>query len=374
MLTGPGVSRTLLAVAASAAFCGAAAAQRDVTYGGDARAFAMGGAGIALLRNQGTGGSRANPASLAFEKQPLSVNFPSVAIRANGPISIGSAYDYLSSGQSLDDAADLTRSLADRDSEFGINANTSIRFGKIEVGAMAVARGRLQPNESLRNWVAAGRPSTAIPTDVRSDLFAAGYYTLPTIAGASTLPVPPSRPFNVAIGGRLKYMTGIYTHYVADFNTISRGSEPPLAPEMNGKESLTKKGVGVDLGVLLKQRGDDGYSAAFVVANALKPNLKFTGTDRNGLRRDYDLAVTTASLGAGYEKKGSAFAADLVDITQGAGDRQLRVGAEQRFGGNLAVRGGYSTATGFTYGVGFFGFDVAFGRRQPLEVVRTLNF
>lgn len=350
-------------------------AQRDITYGGDARAFAMGGAGIALLNDSmNTGGTRTNPATLAYETQPIGVNFPSFALRGRGPISLGSASGYLLRGTSLSNAASLARDFASDDSDFAINANTSLRVGHIEISGFAVARGRIQPNASLRSWVDAGRPAQNFPLDARSDIFAAGYYTLPTIASALVLPNPQKRPYNYAVGGRLKYMTGVYTHYIANAQTFLTGDDALPAGEMGGKKTLLKRGIGADLGLLARRRDGHGITGGLVIANAVRPSFTFDGTDRNGNNKRYDILQTTLSVGAGYSEHGTTFAADLVDITSAVDKGQLRLGAEQRFGGKIALRGGYNTANGFTYGIGFFGFDVAFGRRQSLEVVRTLNF
>ncbi len=356
-------------------FISPAFAQRDITYGGDARAFAMGGAGIALVGDALNGGTtRVNPASLAFETQPFGVSFPSFALRGRGPVSLGSASNYLLRGQDLSDAASLTRDFASRDSDFAVNANVGFRAGKFEVGGYAVARGRIQPSETLKSWASGGQLGglSGLATNARSDIFAAGYYTLPTVAAATTLPVRAENPYNFAVGGRVKYMTGIYTHYVADRNTLVGLSPITKAPEMNGRESLTKKGVGADLGFLMRRRDNTGPTFAAVLTNAINPNLRFDGTDRFGNTKKYNLLATTLALGAGLQLRNSTFAADLTNIGQGT--PEFRAGAEQRFLGKFALRGGYSTSTSFTYGFSFFGLDIALGKRQPLEVVKTLSF
>ncbi len=70
----------------------------------------------------------------------------------------------------------------------------------------------------------------------------------------------------------------------------------------------------------------------------------------------------------------ATFAVDLVDVASAAGKAELRFGAEQKIGRKIALRGGYSTAGGWTAGIGLFGFSIAYSDRQPLEVVQTLRF
>jgi hypothetical protein len=347
-------------------------AQDDFTYGGAARAFAMGGAGLALMPE--VGGVRANPASLAFEKRDINLIWPSLGYRALGGVSLNNAAEYLLTGQDLPQAADLARRFAKKDSEFGINANAGIRLGKFEVTGYAVGTGRLQPNDSLRNWANTNGNYNELPADGRADILAAGYYSLPSIAGALTLPAKKDSQHNYAVGLRVKYINAMYTHYIADQQALQGSADVLFAPEMGGKETLWKKGVGADLGFMMRPRKGDGISAALMIANALKPNIKFSGTDRNGLPKRYDLLVTTLSAGAGFQKRGTTLAADLVDLTGAGGDAQFRAGAEQKIVKGFALRGGYSSGGGFTYGGSLFGFDVALGKAQPLEVVRTINF
>ncbi len=364
----------LTVAAATLAATDARADDTDITYGGDARAIAMGGAGLAVLPESGNG-LRYNPASLAYERSAYSIYAPSLSTRANG-VGISRAIDYLSARGDDRDAARLARDFGRDDTDFGVNANLGFRVRNIEITAGAIAIGRVQPNESLRSWSrTANGDLTKLPFASRGDILAAGYYTLPSVGFAQVLPNrAPGAKYNYAIGGRLKYMNGIYTHYVADATAILNNGNATPAPEMNGNDTLTKRGLGVDVGILARPRNGDGFSGALVVNNLVTPGFNFNGTDRDGNSKKYRLLPTTVSLGTGYQKLGATFAADLIDITSAVDKAQFRAGVEQRFGRALAVRAGYSSANGVTYGVGVFGFDVAFGQRAPLEVARTLKF
>lgn len=352
----------------------------DLTFGGDARAFAMGGAGVASLAGSSGNslGARANPASLAFARGAMKFHFPTVGARADGGITVGKAFDYLSTNGSGASATSLARDFASRDSSFGLNGSLGLRIGPIEVLGTAVGKGYLLPNAALKTWGQAGGTGS-VPTDSRADVIGAAVYSLPQIGIAARLPeTSEDRPFNVAVGARLKYMNAVYAHYFADKSILDSGGAALRAPEMGGKDTLTKKGFGADLGVMLESRQLQGLSAGLVVANLIKPKFQFTGefganANGGGGTRVYDLLATTASAGVGFQRGTTTLVADLVDITSAAGTAQLRAGVEQRLG-PVALRAGYNSANGYTYGVGLFGFDIALGNRQPLEVVRTLRF
>jgi hypothetical protein len=232
----------------------------------------------------------------------------------------------------------------------------------------------VQPNASLRAW-ATGPNTNPLPEDGKADIYAAGYYTFPTVAAGMLLPDPKNTRYAYAVGARLKYVNAVYTHYIADAPAIAGQSRPQLAPEMGGRESLNKRGVALDLGVLVRpKRGNRDFTAALVVANAVRTPFTFDGTDRDGNPKRFNILATTVTAGVGYQKGGFAAAADLADITGSTGRPQLRAGAEYKLNFQIAVRGGYNSATGFTAGIGFFGLDVAFAKNQPLEVVKTIDF
>jgi hypothetical protein len=351
-----------------------AQAQLDTTAGGDARAFAMGGAGIALLQAQN--GNRINPATLAFEEQPYSFYFPTFALRASNAISSGRGYQFLFHGQRPRDTVGIALDSEDGDGDFGVNSSLSFRVGQIEVGGFAVGRGRAQPNAQFIEWAMTARNQPP-PEGIRSDVLATGYYTLPTVTSA--IKIPKRRGLKAshhyAIGARLKYMRASYLHYIVDRAAVLNPNNVQLASEMNGRDKLTKSGFGMDIGIHMLPKNENGsISAALVIANVINPGFTFQGTDRNDLPVAYNVLKTTATAGVGYRIGLTTLAGDLVDLTASAGNRQLRFGAEQIVYPFVAVRAGYNTGTGFSYGLGLFGFDLAFGKRQPLEIVRTVNF
>lgn len=391
--------RALLPVAALALACSAAIAEDyDYTFGADARAFAMGGAGLATTRNQTSNESRFNPASLAFTPKGFALYSPSFSFRTDGAISTTKAYSYLFSGAEIGETTDLIRRFGEEDSVFGINSNIGFRLGSFELMVQGVAKSRLLPNASLANWAKAGANLNNVPSDAQADVLAAGYLTLPSIAYAIKLPSRSrsedatadgadgansnDKGYDTAVGLRVRVLQTYYTRYFLN-QTVIRGNIDPLrAPELGGRDYLKETGVAADVGFLFRPRAGKGVSAALVVNNLVKPNSKFrainTGLQqyqgRVGNNEEYNLLQTTVSGGAALETGGLTIAADLMDITSATRPVDLRFGAEQQIGKSIALRGGYSSNTGITGGFGLFGFNFAFGERLPLEVNKSIRF
>jgi hypothetical protein len=357
-----------------------AGAQNDITIGGDARAFAMGGAGIALA--QDIGGARVNPASLVFETRKFDLRIPTIAIRSTNDLALSKVTNYFANGQlgNTGNINDLARTFVSTDSEFGLSGDTSIRYQNVEISGYAIAAGKLLPNDALRTWVNNGQQGILqeVAPGAQADLIAAGYANLPAVSVGFKLPQPATSKETIAVGVRAKLMRGYYAHYIANAPALDGETDVVAAPELGNNSYLTKRGFGADLGFLLKpqstSRGTFSYGA--IVSDAINPHIKFDTTDRNGLPSTLDLIKTTASVGTAYQYGRSfTFVTDLVDITQAMGKTQIRAGTEYYLPlTRLALRGGYSSATGFTYGAGFYGFNIALGKRQPLEIARTLNF
>jgi hypothetical protein len=170
-------------------------------------------------------------------------------------------------------------------------------------------------------------------------------------------------------------MRAVYSHYVVTGTNVINDTDALRAPEMNGKDTLRRSGLGIDLGVLVRPHDrPDGLSAALVATNLIKPSLVFHGTDRNGAPFRYDLQPTSVSAGTAFRTGNALVAFDLVDIGSAYGDVEARLGGEIR-AGRFALRAGYASGGGgLTYGVGIGSFDLAFGAHTPVAVTRSLNF
>lgn len=351
---------------------GAAHAQLDrVTVGGDARALAMGGAGVAAGMN-----NRFNPGALAF-RNGLRFQVPSIGLRATGALGKVGNYDSVGKfvsgdGADREDAArDVIRNFGSSDSEFGANIAGGIGLGPIDFQINALASGRLTPNASLKAW-AAGGASGNPPSGASADVSAVGF-AIPSVGFGMRLPLGDLplmgalRKIDFGVGVRAKYVRGIYSRYTATVNDALGNVTTAPGAELGGADSIEESSFGADLGAMAHTKTEGfNLSAGIVALNFVKPKISFPAQGGG----TFDPFRQTITAGVALNRGGLTVVGDLVDVT---GDQELRAGAEQRLG-PLALRGGYSSRRGTTYGVGLFGFDIAFGKGQPLELVRNIRF
>lgn len=346
-------------------------ARADVSFLGNARAIAMGGAGLAVVDRSGRT-TPDNPAALALLNRRVKLAFPSIGVSASG-VPLDRAFSRLTSNPDRRDAVSLARDFGRRNSDFGAFADWSIRFGHMDLEAYGVGRVRLLPNNALQSWAqTAGGDVTKLTGSERADLLGAAIYSLPTIGIAERIS-PAGSPTRTEIGARIKFMHAIYTHYLVNSDNLRNNTAGASAPELNGGSSITKDGFGLDVGFLVHPRDHSGLSGALVVTNLVEPSFVFYGTDTAGAQAKYDLQPRSLSMGTAWEGGKSLFAFDLIDLTRAYGNPQARFGVEYRTR-RWAVRAGYASARGFTAGLGYGWFDIAVGARAPLEITQTLRF
>ena len=340
----------------------------DVVFGGNARAYAMGGAGIALIGGAG-GANRNNPATLAFEKSASNIYFPGIGLRGDGGLSLSNIGSFLAASGNKKDLTSYAKNFYKEDSNLSLDASIGFRVANFEVYTSGYVVGRIIPNATLQSYSGTG----PVPSGSAAEGIASGIYTLPSFGYAVPLPVRVGARYETAVGVRVKKMNALYSHFIADKNLLDNGGNALRAPEMNGKDSLSKTGTGIDVGLSFRDKRRNGLTGALVIGNLIKPDLHIRGA--SGVSGNLgNLPVTTASAGVAYEKGALTLVGDLTDFFGGAGKQQARAGAEVRVGKLFKARAGYATATGFTTGFGAFGFDLAFGKHVPLEVYRTIRF
>ncbi|MCC6728028.1 MAG: conjugal transfer protein TraF [Chthonomonadales bacterium] len=365
----------VVAVFALAATTAVLPAHADFTFGGNSRAFAMGGAGLAIVDRLARS-NRINPAALALMNRRVRLDSASIGLRASG-IPLRQAWDHLTGTPDENDASELARDFGKRDSNFGVSLAFGLRFGHVAARAEGVGKARVLPNERLEAWARNENGDVDKLADpqyegARADFLGAAVYNLPTIEVAERVS-PAGSPTRVEVGTRIKLMHAVYSHYLADRQSIIDDTAADPAPEMHGRSTLEKSGLGIDVGFLVHPRDYEGLSGALLVTNLIEPNFRFDGTDETGAARRYDLQPRSVALGTAYVEGRVVTAFDVVDITRSYGDVQARLGAEYATRG-LALRAGYSSAAGFTAGFGYGFLQFAFGGRAPLEVVQTLRF
>jgi len=355
----------------------------DYAIGPDARAFAMGGAGLALSRNLDPNAQRYNPAALGFTPHGIDFYTPSLGLRVSGAATISKLSKAAKKGSGTDSYTYLLREFVESDSIVGAHAGLGFRIGPLEITSGATVSGKILPNAALSNW-ANVRTKGDAPANAAADLVGVGYFTLPSVAFGFKIPSGSkamNTGYDIAIGARVKVIRTYYTRYIANSDVFQTDSSSTAiaAPELNEGNNLSKRGGAADLGVLLRPRKDKGVNFGFVAENLVNRGTTFTATNSvhyqgriaNGQR--FQPLQATLSAGTAYEAKGVILAADLADITSATGSIEFRVGGEEKLG-VLSLRAGYSSSTGFTAGVGIFGIDAATGSRLPLEIIKTIKF
>jgi hypothetical protein len=363
--------RTPLILCAAALL--ATSAQADITFGGNARIMAMGGAGLAVVDRSGNT-TPINPAQIALLNRRAFVDLPSLGVRFRG-VPFGTIFDRAFGGTNRTDATSLMRDFGSRNAEFGGQFNWGVRLGHLDARTNFVGTGRLLPNAALQTWVRnAGGDVNQLTGNERGDFLGAAIFSMPTVGWAERVSAPGS-PTLVEVGARAKLMRAYYTHYVVDSNAIRTSGSAAPAAEMNGATSLRQDGLGVDLGFLIHPRNALGITGALVVTNLIAPNFRFTGTSTDGLNTpvSYDYQPRSIAMGTAWQGRNVLLAADLVDLTNAYGNTQLRLGAEWNLK-RVALRAGYNAQNGFSYGFGLGFLQLSFGKRQPLEVMQTLRF
>lgn len=362
------LSAALFLLATTSSVAGA-----DITFGGNARIMAMGGAGLAVVDRSGNT-SPINPAQIALLNRRSFVDLPSLGVRFRG-IPLGTMFDRAFGGVNKTDATSLMKDFGGRDVEFGGQFNWGLRLGHLDARSNFIGTGRLLPNAALKTWAnTANGDVTKLTGAERGDFVGAGILSIPTIGVAERISAAGS-PTLVEVGARVKLMRAYYSHYVVDSNAIQTSGSAAPAAEMGGRSSLRQDGLGIDVGFLAHPRNAQGLTGAVVITNLIAPNFRFNGTSTDGLNNpvSYDYQPRTVALGTAWQSRNVLVAADLVDITSSYGATQLRLGAEWNLK-KIALRAGYNAQHGFSYGFGLGFLQFSFGKKLPLEVTQTLRF
>lgn len=340
----------------------------DVTMGGNARAVAMGGAGLASGDAQGA--TALNPAFLAESGIRFGVQMPTFDARLLGA-NYGDVVDLLGKTR-LDpqDALELATSLGDGPTQLDAASNFGVQLPYTDVSVEATLQARVEPNDEFRAWVREGGDPDDLLSypDMQADLYAKGITALPSVAMGVKVPLPRATAGTLAVGVRLKPVQTYYAHYVIDGAAIVAHA-PQLAPEMGGVDYLKRTSFSADLGLLYAPPQYGNLRTALVVNNLIEPKA----LDLPGVGEE-QLAPRTISVGAAIVEQYYTLAADLVDLSAAYHRHpQFRAGGELRLPGHiLALRGGYNSATGFTCGLGLGAFGIAYSDTTPIMVSQTI--
>jgi hypothetical protein len=339
---------------------------------GSGRASGMGRAGLALPGDYIYSG-RLNPAMYGLAPSAARFQFPRFSFRTQS-ISLSDLSDYFGDidqgGLDANQLSTIARALGDEKFEFGAGGGLGFLANGFALDFNGDALVAGLPNADLRNWVSSGAQGN-VPVNSRLDAYGLGGYQI-GIGYGRRLNTPGN--MDLSVGIRVKFVRSYYTHRFADANSIQNNTAGALAPEMNGNDILDESGVGLDLGFVSSASKDQGFFFGATIENLVEPRTTFNSTDpllQNSIIRPYKRTFNT---GFGYVAPGSVvFAADFVDMFNGAGSQEFRAGAEL-MAGSIALRGGYESRSGFTLGVGLGGFNLAFGGNSSGLLSYALRF
>lgn len=340
----------------------------DVILGSDARAIAMGGAGIASGES-----AIMNPAALADNPFRFGVRWPTIDLRMDGA-GLGDTIALFGiSSIDSEKAVSLARELGTKDREMYASARFGVLLPLSDLQFEAAARTNIIPNDSFKTWAAGGGTGLP-PADAQADIYAGGISALPSIGAGIKLPFVADKIGTVAIGVRARPTTVYYSHYIVDSATLISGQARP-AEEMGGDEYRSETSLSADAGLIYRPAMLPKLRLAFVVNNIIEPKqITLDDLAPVDLYRQ-QLAPRSMSAGAAYVTNFITVAADMVDLTEVFGKTELRVGTELRLSGKkFALRGGYNSLSGYTAGLGIGDFGIAMSKESPLLLSQALHF
>ncbi len=347
----------------------ALSARADITLGGNARAIAMGGAGLAS--GDASEGAALNPALLADAGARMGIEWPTITTTFAGG-SYADAFRLVGNPVlSAGDAANFATTLGSQNITMDASGSVGLLLPNSDFRANAALRVKILPNAAFQDWEQHG--GTLSP-DARADAVGVGMANWPSFGMGFYLPVNPQTTGMVAMGMRFKRTQVYYTHYIIDAATVAGGA-PTLAPEMQGMDSRRTTSFSADLGFTYMPANTTHMRYAFVIDDLVQPKtIQFPGPTPAFLPADRQVLPRSYSLGTAYVDDNLTLAADWVDLS-GAYDRpQIRLGIETRLPNNLALRGGYNSTDGFTVGVGWGDIGLAYSAHAPMLISESIAF
>lgn len=361
---------TLLILALSTS----ALANADWTFG-SGRSSGMGNAGLAVPYDWLYSG-RLNPAIYGLAPNDFRFQIPGLSYRLRG-LDFSEFRDFAGSindgGVKGENLSSLARNLGDENVEFGAGLGGGIYGNGLMVDFSGDAVATTRPNADLRTWVNSGNQG-AVPANARLDAYGVGGYELGAGYGRR---LNTRGDVDLSVGARIKFVKSYYTHQFVDANSIQNNGGSTLAPELNGADSLSETGVGLDIGVVASGSKTEGLFFGATIDNLIEPKVTFDGTLPGGSPgtssvKPYRRAF---NLGAGYMTPNKfLIATDFYDVFNGANNQEFRAGLEYRSTSWFAVRGGYASRTGFSIGLGLGDFNFAFSSDTPGQLGYSFRF
>ena len=223
----------------------------------------------------------------------------------------------------------------------------------------AVTNGLITPNPALTAAIQNGDISSAVNLITAGTHVTGAYvYSLPSVTYGRGFSLGAGRLF---AGTQMSWMHG-ETHEWTIEQDPSVTDQVSLTAVEDPTQKHTSSGFGDNLGFIYQPRNPK-LQFAMVMDNFIEP--KMAGIDLPFMM----------SVGAGWKPaRKVTIAADIYNINRAYNEStQLRAGAEYRFNGLLALRGGYSGQC-FTCGICLLGFDFAYTANQTSMLSHSLAF
>lgn len=343
---------------------------QDVTLG-YSKVSGMAGAGLAL-RHEGTGAYPRNPAGLAYMQKFRLTNLDFGYVLDG--IKFSEINDFLDTfdkgGLDPNDLGKLAREFGDDKTNFGLSARLGAGTSGVNVGIEGNALVRTTPNAQLQQWVAAGSNVNNPVPGMRLDGHGYGYSSVNVGYGR---PVTTKDGTEMAVGAQLRFVRSYYTHHFVTANQIVNGGSS-RATEMGADDVISKSGFGMDLGWYMQSGHDKRIEVAAVLANVIKPNVGFDGTEPDSLTpTTIDPFDRSINLGVGFTAEhGQIFAADVINI--GTRNSDVRFGFDVPLSQQFGARAGYSGRGGFTAGITAFNISLTFGTTNQFQAGTFFRF
>ncbi|MEQ1823138.1 MAG: hypothetical protein ABL949_11555, partial [Fimbriimonadaceae bacterium] len=311
-------------------------------------------------------------------KKGFNAKFPTLGYHTRG-VSYSEMIDVLQSlgkgGLDVNKLGDYARKFGGNEKSFGVYGDMTVTYGSFSLGFSGDVLVNSVPNASLQNKIATGNNNF----DLNDALDGYGYGFTSIDLGYGHLFESKDKSRELAAGFKLRFLSSHFTHHTASGNQILTGGGSTAAPEMNGNRTLSKSGVGLDLGLQMVTNKNLYY--ALTIDNFLVPSVGFDTT----LPKDFTLGNPNEhstnpfkprySVGVAYNPvKPLLLAADWVDVGNHRGEKEVRLGAEFMVANAIGGRIGFSGRNGVTMGFTLAGVNVSFGKRNPLAISSGFKF
>lgn len=337
----------------------------------EARSAGMGGVGIAIKNRPPQ--IKGNPALFSYGKKEFQMSIPSGNVTRSG-LGVNEIQSWFPSSFVSDTfnskISQAQKQLEAKASEAG-DAKMSIAYGRWHVGVDNFATQHTEANQTLLTWTNSDK-SFPPPFNGSVHTIAQGEFRGEV---SYAFPVNKHHQDTLQVGIRAHATKSYFSHRYLDVKTVLTGKGNTYAPEMNGNNFLEKTGYGLDAGVYYEPKNRNVIGLGLVIENIIAPNVRFQSSDPNGNPITINNKSLTASFGVAYSPSQSLLlACDVNDITNTMKSREIRIGGEWMINPEFAIRAGYASQHGCTFGLSFQDMHFAITEKSRLIFSATTRF